>query len=112
MQGGLHKRTAGGRAHSRDQQVRLLWVIPTQPAQVEMKVEAIHVISRADALPFEVIDASRSDEEVAAAAARGELMVTVNRDTRLDSRPVDLRTPANQAVFQIQSGVCQARPAP
>jgi aspartyl-tRNA synthetase len=78
--------------------------------QVELKVEAIHVISRAAALPFEVIDASRGDEELAAAVAKGELLVTVSRDTRLDSRPVDLRTPANQAVFQIQSGVCQARP--
>ena len=78
-------------------------------AQVEVKVEAIHVISRAEPLPFEVIDASRGDEELAAAVAKGELMVTVNRDTRLDSRPVDLRTPANQAVFQIQSGVCQVR---
>ena len=77
--------------------------------QVELKVEAINVISRADALPFEVIDASRGDEEVAAAAAKGEALVTVNRDTRLDSRPIDLRTPANQAVFQIQSGVCQVQ---
>ena len=75
--------------------------------QVELQVEAIHVISRAEPLPFEVIDASRGDEEVAAAAARGEPLVTVNRDTRLDSRFVDLRTPANQAVFQLQSGVCQ-----
>jgi len=40
--------------------------------QVELQVEAIHVISRAEPLPFEVIDASRGDEEVAAAAAKGE----------------------------------------
>ena len=77
--------------------------------QVELKVTAIHVVSRAEALPFEVIDAARSEEEVAAAAAKGELMVTVNRDTRLDSRFVDLRTPANQAIFRVQSGVCQVR---
>ncbi len=89
---------------------RAVWCSYTwinMPLQVELQVEAIHVISRAEPLPFEVIDASRGDEEVAAAAAKGELLVTVNRDTRLDSRFVDLRTPANQAVFQLQSGVCQ-----
>lgn len=75
--------------------------------QVELKVLSIHVISRADALPFEVIDAGRSEADLAAAAARGETMVSVNRDTRLDSRYVDLRTPANQAIFRVQSGVCQ-----
>ena len=41
-------------------------------AQVELQVDSIHVISRAEPLPFEVIDASRGDEEVAAAAAKGE----------------------------------------
>lgn len=28
-------------------------------------------------------------------------------DTRLDHRWIDLRTPANQAIFKIQSSVCQ-----
>lgn len=28
-------------------------------------------------------------------------------DTRLDHRWIDLRTPANQAIFRIQSAVCQ-----
>lgn len=28
-------------------------------------------------------------------------------DTRLDHRWIDLRTPANQAIFKIQSAVCQ-----
>ena len=31
----------------------------------------------------------------------------VNLDTRLDARVIDLRTPTNQAIFKIQSGVCQ-----
>ena len=74
-----------------------------------MKVTSIHVVSRAEPLPFEVIDAGRSEEELKAAAARGEAMVSVNRDTRLDSRFVDLRTHANQAIFRVQSGVCQVR---
>jgi aspartyl-tRNA synthetase len=33
--------------------------------------------------------------------------VRVNLDTRLDNRVMDLRTPANQAIFRIQSGICQ-----
>lgn len=39
--------------------------------------------------------------------AAGEKMATVNRDTRLDNRQIDLRTPANQAIFRVQSGVSQ-----
>lgn len=34
-------------------------------------------------------------------------MATVNRDTRLDNRQIDLRTAANQAIFRVQSGVSQ-----
>ena len=32
------------------------------------------------------------------------------QDVRLDNRFVDLRTPANQAIFRVQSEVCQVRP--
>lgn len=38
--------------------------------------------------------------------AEGSTYVRVNQDTRLDNRVIDLRTPANQAIFRIQSGVC------
>ncbi|KAL4531324.1 hypothetical protein Ndes2526B_g04550 [Nannochloris sp. 'desiccata'] len=69
--------------------------------------QKIHVISRAGALPFEVTDAARGAHEVAEAAERGESYVTVSQDTRLDGRVVDLRTPANQAIFKVQSQVCQ-----
>lgn len=31
----------------------------------------------------------------------------VNQDTRLDNRILDLRTPANQAIFRLEAGVCQ-----
>jgi len=31
------------------------------------------------------------------------------QDTRLEHRFVDLRTPANQAIFRLQSAVCQVR---
>jgi hypothetical protein len=47
--------------------------------------------------------------EVAAAAEKGEVLVTVSQDIRLDNRALDLRTPANQAIFKLQSAVCQVR---
>jgi hypothetical protein len=56
---------------------------------------------RAGQLPFELADASRSKVEVEE-AAEGEVVVTVNQDTRLDTRHLDLRTPANQAIFRVQ----------
>lgn len=74
---------------------------------VELSVTGVRAICRAGPLPFEVVDAARSDAEVAAAAERGESLVTVSQDVRLDNRVVDLRTPANQAIFRVQSAVVQ-----
>jgi hypothetical protein len=48
--------------------------------------------------------------DIAAAAEKGELLGTVSQDVRLDNRALDLRTPANQAIFKLQSAVCQVRP--
>lgn len=31
----------------------------------------------------------------------------MNQDTRLDNRVLDLRTPANQAIFRLEAGVCR-----
>lgn len=69
---------------------------------VELHVTDIHVVSRAQDLPFQVEDAGRNEAE---AAATG--LPTVTQDTSLNFRWVDTRTPANQAIFRIQSGVCQ-----
>eukprot|EP01023_Acetabularia_acetabulum_P011751 TRINITY_DN15473_c0_g1_i1.p1 TRINITY_DN15473_c0_g1~~TRINITY_DN15473_c0_g1_i1.p1 ORF type:complete len:355 (-),score=65.63 TRINITY_DN15473_c0_g1_i1:263-1327(-) len=52
-------------------------------------------------------DAARSDAEIKAAEEAGEQFASVSQDLRLDNRYLDLRTPANQAIFKIQSGVCQ-----
>lgn len=68
---------------------------------------SIHCISRADVLPFEVSDAARSEEEIKEAEAAGELKARVSQDVRLNGRYIDLRTAANQAIFKVQSGVCQ-----
>ncbi len=68
----------------------------------ELSIKEVHVISRAMELPFNVEDAGRSEAD---AAATG--LPVVNQDTSLAFRWVDTRTPANQAIFRIQSGVCQ-----
>eukprot|EP00596_Hydrurales_sp_CCMP1899_P000733 CAMPEP_0119036526 /NCGR_PEP_ID=MMETSP1177-20130426/4296_1 /TAXON_ID=2985 /ORGANISM="Ochromonas sp, Strain CCMP1899" /LENGTH=539 /DNA_ID=CAMNT_0006996535 /DNA_START=97 /DNA_END=1713 /DNA_ORIENTATION=- len=68
---------------------------------LELSIKEIHVVSRATDLPFQIDDASRSE---ANALATG--LPVVNQDTALNFRWVDLRTPANQAIFRIQSGVC------
>ncbi|CAM9531555.1 unnamed protein product [Laminaria digitata] len=77
---------------------------------VELKIEEIHVVSAADTfLPLIVADAMRPDltpEEEEKAETEGKVP-TVAADTRLDHRWIDLRTPANQAIFKIQSAVCQ-----
>jgi aspartyl-tRNA synthetase len=77
-------------------------------SDVELKVRGVWAVSRAaGALPFELVDASRSDADVAAAAEKGELLAKVEQNVRLDNRALDLRTPASQAIFRVQSAVCQ-----
>lgn len=68
--------------------------------KLELQVKEVHVMSKASDLPFTLEDASRSEDN---AAATG--MPTVLQDTCLNFRWVDMRTPANQAIFRIQSGV-------
>jgi len=79
--------------------------VPIQSATVkdiELNVIEIHVVSRAGDLPFLVDDAGRGEAEAAATS-----LPVVNQDTALNYRWIDTRTPANQAIFRIQSGVCQ-----
>ncbi|KAL6215205.1 hypothetical protein ACLB2K_014636 [Fragaria x ananassa] len=73
--------------------------------QVEVQVRKVYCISRAAVLPINVEDAARSDAEIERANQAGEQMVRVNQDTRLNYRVLDLRTPANQGIFRIQSRV-------
>lgn len=82
-------------------------VVACTQSQVELHVTSIRCISRADILPFEVSDAARSEEEIKEAEAAGELKARVSQDVRLNGRYIDLRTAANQAIFKVQSGVCQ-----
>ncbi|KAJ1519622.1 hypothetical protein ONE63_004896 [Megalurothrips usitatus] len=72
---------------------------------VELHIQQLWVVSSAKSqLPLLIEDASRpvkDDEE------SDGLNIRVNQDTRLDNRVLDLRTPANQAIFRIEAGVCQ-----
>ena len=71
---------------------------------MELKVHSIRCTSRAGNLPFELANAMRSEEEL---QREGAQFATVTQDTRLDNRWVDLRTPANDAIFEIQAVVIQ-----
>ncbi|KAM1776897.1 hypothetical protein ACFX11_043632 [Malus domestica] len=73
--------------------------------QVEVQVRKLYCVSRAAVLPINIEDAARSDVEIEKALQAGETLVRVNQDTRLNNRVLDLRTPANQGIFRIQSQV-------
>jgi aspartyl-tRNA synthetase len=73
---------------------------------VELSINKLFCVSlAASRTPFLVADAARSDVDIAAAEAKGDKMVRVNLDTRLDNRVLDLRTPANNSIFKMQSAV-------
>lgn len=99
--------------------------------QVELQIVKFYVVNRAsNRLPLQIADASRKvdhnefdpeeeDEptkEVAAEEKKPEEKKgkhekeeapIVKMKTRLDNRIIDLRTTAKQAIFRLQSGVCQ-----
>lgn len=77
-------------------------VISTTVKDLELQIQEIHAVSRAQNLPFIVDDAGRGEAD---AELTG--LPTVTQDTALNFRWIDTRTPANQAIFRIQSGVCQ-----
>ncbi|KAF0699512.1 Aste57867_9934 [Aphanomyces stellatus] len=80
-------------------------ITSTTQNDVELVVSKIFAISKAlPVLPLQVEDAARSDTLI---NAEGSDYVEVGLDTRLDNRVLDLRTPANQAIMRIQSGVSQ-----
>lgn len=77
--------------------------------QVEIQVRKLYCVSKAiPTLPINIEDAARSEVEIEKAIQAGEQLVRVNQDTRLNFRVLDLRTPANQGIFRIQSQVGNA----
>ncbi|XP_060786416.1 aspartate--tRNA ligase, cytoplasmic [Neoarius graeffei] len=70
---------------------------------VELHIQRLFVVSQAEPrLPLQLEDAVRPEVE-----GEEEGRATVNQDTRLDNRVIDLRTTTSQAIFRLQSGVCQ-----
>uniref|UniRef100_A0A0K0EHP6 Aspartate--tRNA ligase, cytoplasmic n=1 Tax=Strongyloides stercoralis TaxID=6248 RepID=A0A0K0EHP6_STRER len=66
---------------------------------VEINIKQFFVVSLAEPrLPLQIDDASRKQDD------NNELS-TVNLDTRLDNRVIDLRTGTNQAIFTIQAAI-------
>ncbi|XP_067630925.1 aspartate--tRNA ligase, cytoplasmic [Eurosta solidaginis] len=71
---------------------------------IELCIEQMFVVSQAKPqLPLQIEDASRPDNPDEPEG----LNIRVNQDTRLDNRVLDLRTPANQAIFRLEAGVCR-----
>lgn len=72
---------------------------------VELHVIRIFTVSAAKSqLPLLIEDAARPIKEDEDSEG---LNIRVNQDTRLDNRVLDLRTPANQAIFRLEAGVCK-----
>lgn len=70
---------------------------------VELIASEIWVVSSsAPQLPLQIEDAARPEK-----SEDEGLNIRVNQDTRLDNRILDLRTPANQAIFRLEAGVCK-----
>ncbi|PHT61281.1 Aspartate--tRNA ligase, cytoplasmic [Capsicum annuum] len=86
--------------------------IPAKPItgctqqQVEVQISKLYCVNRAmPTLPINIEDAARSEVEIEQALEKGEQLVRVNQDTRLNFRILDIRTPANQGIFRIQCQV-------
>ena len=95
-------------------------VLPSVPVEgatqsnVEIQVKSYHCIQKASAaMPFQMEDACRPEPKESDVGAYNPedhksegVQGRVGQETRLDHRWIDLRTPANQSIFRIQSMVC------
>eukprot|EP00908_Phaeocystis_cordata_P000971 Transcript_11050.p1 GENE.Transcript_11050~~Transcript_11050.p1 ORF type:complete len:602 (+),score=274.84 Transcript_11050:115-1806(+) len=74
---------------------------------VELAIREVRLVSASlPQLPFELEDASRSEEEVTASEATERPFARIGQELRLNNRWVDLRVPANLAIMRCQSQVC------
>lgn len=69
---------------------------------MEIVVQQMYCVTKSAPLPITIEDLARSDAET-----KLKSLPVVNQDTRLNNRMLDLRTPANQAIFRTQSAVGQ-----
>mmetsp|Transcript_20506 Transcript_20506/g.31601 ORF Transcript_20506/g.31601 Transcript_20506/m.31601 type:complete len:608 (-) Transcript_20506:1979-3802(-) len=95
--------------------------VPDEPIEsatqkmIEIQVSSFHCVAKAQqALPFQMEDACRPDSgketDVGAydeneEAVHEDGLIRVGQKMRLDYRCLDLRTPANQSIFRIESMV-------
>lgn len=106
--------------------VKPLQEIQSCSQKMELSLKKVFVVSRSEPLlPFQLEDASRKvdleaeDEDYDTPKTQAteqksdvkeeekEQQIVVGLKTRLDNRVIDLRTKANQAIFRLESGVCQ-----
>jgi len=103
--------------------VKGIVTVPDQPVEsatqkmVELQISSFHCVNKAaTTMPFLMEDACRPDLEkesdVGAYLGKDEEekpsadgLVRVGQELRLDNRWIDLRTPANQSIFRIESMV-------
>mmetsp|Transcript_5079 Transcript_5079/g.9942 ORF Transcript_5079/g.9942 Transcript_5079/m.9942 type:complete len:637 (-) Transcript_5079:863-2773(-) len=100
--------------------VRGTLTVPENPvdgatqSDVEIQVTSYHCVNKATAaMPFQMEDACRPDlvKETDVGAYDHDAntdaeMGRVGQERRLDYRWIDLRTPANQSIFRVQSMIC------
>ncbi|KAH0788145.1 Aspartate--tRNA ligase, cytoplasmic [Histomonas meleagridis] len=75
---------------------------------MEIQIKRCHIVSRAKPTPIVVADCQRvTEEDDEGPASTDKSRPHVTQKARLDNRVLDLRTTTNQAIFRIQSKVCQ-----
>jgi len=82
-------------------------VLACSQKNVELAISKVTLVSAAEPkLPFELIDAARSEAEVDESEKTDRPFPRLGQDLRLNNRCIDLRVPANNAIMRVQSAVC------
>lgn len=77
-------------------------------SNVELQLARAYCVSRATpTLPFLLADAQRSESDIEESLKTDRPYVRVLPDLRFDSRWLDLRVPANNAIMRLQGAVCR-----
>ena len=75
---------------------------------VEIQIDRVCGVSKVNPiLPFLVEDAARSEAEIESSQDTDRPYPRLGQELRLDHRWLDLRTPANNAIMQLKSAICQ-----
>ncbi|CAH8273842.1 unnamed protein product [Arabidopsis lyrata] len=92
---------------SRESVVELIGVVSHPKKPLTGTTQQKNVLPRRSLLnlPLVVEDAARSESDIEKSGKDGKPAARVLQDTRLNNRVLDIRTPANQAIFRIQCQV-------